>query len=222
MKKNILLVAVFVAVICLVWVAGDRYGSRQTAVVRTLPAEVAGQPNAPAVTHPTAPPTPALMPAGDWVKYRDARQAALQADPSLQTAYTAILKEMDAQQTKLDAAMVKIDPQMAPVVAKLEALRALHSGTSHPEVSGGTAKTPETINLTADEWQRLRVARTEAIQSNPSFSVEAKKQADDMRVFEDKLDATMLKADPQLAPVIARFETGRHPQAVAADAVAPK
>jgi len=36
------------------------------------------------------------------------------------------------------------------------------------------------------------------------------------------MDAAVLKADPQMAPLIAKFEAGRHLEAVAANVAAPK
>jgi hypothetical protein len=68
------------------------------------------------------------------------------------------------------------------------------------------------ITITPDEWQELRTARSEALKSNPDLVAANKKLMDRMRALEDKIDAAMVKADPTIAPIIAKFETNRpHP-----------
>lgn len=66
--------------------------------------------------------------------------------------------------------------------------------------------------ITPGEWQALRTARAAAIQANPDLLSENKKLIERMRAFEDKLDAVMIKADPTVAPILAKFEANRpHP-----------
>jgi|HubBroStandDraft_1064217.scaffolds.fasta_scaffold581016_1 hypothetical protein len=66
--------------------------------------------------------------------------------------------------------------------------------------------------LTPQEWQELRAARAAALQANPNLLAENQKLIARMRALQDKLDAVMIKADPTLAPIIAKFEGGRpHP-----------
>jgi len=50
---------------------------------------------------------------------KNARQAAFQANPDL-------LDQMKALQDKINAAMIKADPKVAPIIAKLEAAREQH------------------------------------------------------------------------------------------------
>jgi hypothetical protein len=54
-----------------------------------------------------------------------ARQAAFQADPSLQA-------EQEALQQKIDAAMVAADPKVAPILAKMEANRKMQGQGGGP------------------------------------------------------------------------------------------
>ena len=165
------------------------------------------------------------MTSREWVTFREAREKALRANPALQSEYRDILRRAESQEASLDAAMVKADPKMAPLVAQLTALRALNSAPQtfpHPVVSGKSGQPPVSINLSPADWQKIRTARAQAMQFNPEFSAEAKKQDEAKGMFEDKMDAAVLKADPQMAPLIAKFEAGRHLEAVAANVAAPK
>jgi hypothetical protein len=70
------------------------------------------------------------------------------------------------------------------------------------------------ITITPDEWQELRAARSAALQANPDFVKKHNKLLERLRTLEDKLDAAMIKADPAIAPMIAKFEANRtHPGA---------
>ena len=81
---------------------------------------------------------------------------------------------------------------------------------SHP--LGATSTGANQIMITPDEWQELRTARSAALQANPDLIVENKKLMDRMRALEDKLDAIMIKSNPTIAPIIAKFEANRpHP-----------
>jgi hypothetical protein len=73
-------------------------------------------PHAPAPTQP-------FLSSSEWQRMRSAREAVLRDNPDLATEYKEIMDEMQAQQAKLDAAMIKADPKAAAIVAKLVALR---------------------------------------------------------------------------------------------------
>jgi len=66
---------------------------------------------------------PPLISPDDWQQLRIARESVLRNNPDLAAEYKQIMDEMQAQQTKLDAAIIKADPKAAPIVAKLVALR---------------------------------------------------------------------------------------------------
>ncbi len=51
-----------------------------------------------------------------------AQQKVLQDNPTLMAEYKEILSEFDAQRGKLNDAMIKTDPKVAPIVARLEAM----------------------------------------------------------------------------------------------------
>jgi hypothetical protein len=71
----------------------------------------------------TPPPHPSLVSPIEWQRLRTARAAALQANPDLAAEYKQIIDDMQTEETKFDAAMIKADPKVAPIVAKLAALR---------------------------------------------------------------------------------------------------
>jgi len=160
-------------------------------------------------------PPPALMSPGDWQKLRSTRDQVLQSNPDLQAEYKQILKKMDAQQASLDDAMIKADPAVKPVVAKLVELRQKNGAPALASPNGTTKPAPNTpaVKLTTEDMQELRTARTAAIQANPALLTGNKAIGDQMRDFQIKLDAAMIKIDPTIAPVIAQFQNDRKPPA---------
>ena len=63
----------------------------------------------------------------EWQELRLVRETTLQSNPDLAAEYKSLLAEMDEQQKEMDAAMMKVDPKVAPIVAKLEQLRKRNS-----------------------------------------------------------------------------------------------
>ena len=61
-----------------------------------------------------------------------AHDAAIKADPSLDTEGKALKEQMEAYNKKLHAAMVKADPKVEPILAKLDASRGHHGGPDGP------------------------------------------------------------------------------------------
>ncbi len=73
-------------------------------------------------------PTPSVfIPDGsnviDWKKIHVARDHALQVNPDLKKEYDGLIEEMAQQQQQLDAAMLKIDPTVAPILKKINSER---------------------------------------------------------------------------------------------------
>jgi hypothetical protein len=85
-------------------------------------------PGNPTANTPAQAPHPAaFVSQTEFQQLRTARDAILQANPDLAAEYKQIINDMQAQQAKLDAAMIKADPKVAPIVAKLVALRQINS-----------------------------------------------------------------------------------------------
>ncbi|HUB66025.1 MAG TPA: hypothetical protein VL981_00910 [Candidatus Methylacidiphilales bacterium] len=84
---------------------------------------------------PASAPPPGAPPGGagqititqqEWQELRAARAAALQANPGLQAKNAKLIEEMRALQDKIDAAMIKADPTIAPLLSRFE------GGRPHP------------------------------------------------------------------------------------------
>ena len=63
---------------------------------------------------------------------RQAHDAAMQADPALDAEGKDLKEKMNAYRKKVDAAMIKADPKVAPIIAKLEAAHPHHEGPDGP------------------------------------------------------------------------------------------
>ena len=59
----------------------------------------------------------------EWMELRSVKDTTLQNNPDLAAEYKSLLAEMDAQQKALEAAMIKADPKVAPIMAKLDQIR---------------------------------------------------------------------------------------------------
>jgi len=62
----------------------------------------------------------------DFQRLRAARDAVFQANPGLQAKNAKLIEEMRALQDKIDAAMIKADPTIAPLLSRFE------GGRPHP------------------------------------------------------------------------------------------
>lgn len=69
---------------------------------------------------PMVPANPNVMTPAEWAELRNARQAAMKADPTLTSKLVQLSQKMRAFQAKLHAAMVADNPNVAPIIAKLE------------------------------------------------------------------------------------------------------
>ena len=149
MKKVLSLIVVLGLTASLIWIGVERYGFHKKTSSKALFTSQGSNPNAPALNR--LPPL-ALMASDEWQKYRAARESALHADPALQAEYKDILQKIDTQQTGLDAAMLKADPKLTSVVAKLVALHNQHSGrfaAPKPSATGKVVLAPDAVTITA-------------------------------------------------------------------------
>jgi len=77
------------------------------------------------------------MSAQDWQELRDARVKAIKAHPELLAENTALMQKIRAFEAKLDAAMVKTNPAVAPILSKFEASR---------QPAGSTVSSPPIVS----------------------------------------------------------------------------
>ena len=94
---------------------------------------------------------------------------------------------------------------------------AQQAGSTPNHTTSPTSGKATGITISPEEWQELRAARSTAMQTNPDLIAEDKKLSERMSALEDKLDAVMVKANPSIAPIIAKFEAGRRRPAMAAN-----
>lgn len=81
--------------------------------------------------------------------------------------------------------------------------------------SAASSASPAPVSNTSDtlrpaDWQELRAAHQKALQADPDLLAKAAELTQRMRLFQAKLNAAMVKNDPKIAPIIAKFE-GPHP-----------
>jgi len=113
----------------LFWLGRISHGDGQASKVASsaaqspLPGSTGTTTNSSSTSASAQHPPQALMSPGDWQKLRSTRDQVLQSNPDLQAEYKQILKKMDGQQATLDDAMIKADPAVKPVIAKLVELR---------------------------------------------------------------------------------------------------
>ena len=200
MKRVLSLIVVLGVVASLTWLGMERLDFYKKGASKTA----ASHANALAANRPV----PLPMESYEWHKYEDVRKAALTANPALQSEYKDILQKMNVQQTEDFAAIVKTDPKVAPVIAKLEALRSLHTAPidhSHASKPDKFASVPAAMQITPKEWQELDAARNLAIKANPDLMQSSEKLNDRLRSIEVALNAAMAKADSEMAPLITKF-----------------
>lgn len=142
-------------------------------------------------THAASPATvdPTTLLPQEWSAFRYERLAVLRSQPKLNAQDQALTREIQTQQGKVEAAMIKADPTVAPVLARLEVL--LKKGWKG--APAGTAP------LTLSDWKKLRAARAAAFAANPDLAAESKKLVKQRKDLDAKIDAALRKADPSTA-----------------------
>ncbi len=66
--------------------------------------------------------------------------------------------------------------------------------------------------LTSEEWRELSVAKQAVTKANPELEAQRRQLLQRMRLFEDKLQAEMMKANPDLASTIFKYYHHQLPQ----------
>lgn len=64
--------------------------------------------------------------------------------------------------------------------------------------------------LTPDERQELKSAHDAALQANPDLAAQEKQLREEMDALHKQIDAAMIKADPNVAPIIAKMQAAHH------------
>jgi hypothetical protein len=116
--KNVLLVTLGLSMgLILGWGIWEPHSSSTSVSLQSIqPATVSPVPNKSV--------TPLARPVGvDWQAFNDAHEKALRDNPELSTEYKELLQEAANQENEINAAMIKADPKVASILAKLEAQR---------------------------------------------------------------------------------------------------
>lgn len=93
---------------------------------------------APAQRPPMVPPSPPLSNA-EFEHLRAVHEAVLKANPDLDKEYKQLLGALQAEKGELKAAMIKADPKVAPIIAKIDAQNKL---IAPPSASPATSNHP--------------------------------------------------------------------------------
>lgn len=128
MKNAVVVLSLLVAIAAVTWGVWVSHENSSKVLAVHAPSNIpvlAAKPSAPQQS-------PSFLAYNEWQELRSARETTLKNNPDLAAEYKALLAEMDEQQKKMDAAMIKADPKVAPIVAKLEAMR------KHSSVPNGT------------------------------------------------------------------------------------
>jgi 2-oxo-4-hydroxy-4-carboxy--5-ureidoimidazoline (OHCU) decarboxylase len=137
---------------------------------------------------------PATLSEAEWTEYRFERLMVVRANPDLAAAADALKADTKSQAQAVEAAMVKADPSVAPLLTKLAAL-----------LNGNWYAPAEGDVLSFADWQKIRAARAAALQANPDLVSSQKALKDKKEALDAKVDATLVKADPSLAGLVGKL-----------------
>ena len=164
----------------------------------------------------------ALSPA-ERAQVKAAHDKAIQQDPSLEQKMKETRQAMESARKEMHAAMIKADPSVEPILAKMMPPRWVekHQGSgpdaNHVSQGGGGAdKGKGLANLTESERQQVMALR-EQVKQDPSVvaaheavknatTPEAREQAHGK--LRDAVHAAMIKADPSIEPILEKMHPG--------------
>ena len=137
---------------------------------------------------------PASLSEAEWTEYRFERLTVVRTNPELAAAAEQLKSDTKKQEQAVEAAMVKADPSVAPLLTKLASL-----------LKGNWYAPAESDMLSFADWQKIRAARAAALQANPDLvsaqtALKVKKEA-----LDAKVDAALVKADPSLAELVGKM-----------------
>ncbi len=139
---------------------------------------------------------PATMTDTEWTEYRLERVATLRANPELASEARQLAADTETQARAVEAAMVKVDPSVAPILAKVAAL--IHSDWNATPAEGQA--------LTVEEWQKLRAARATALKNNPELAAANAALRERKQALDRKVDDALSKSDTGLAAFVLKLK----------------
>lgn len=115
-------------------------------------------------------------------KFNQVYDAVLQGNATLDAEGDTLSAQMNAYRKELIAAMAKANPQVAPLL----------------ERSSGTP-------LTHAQSDEIRKNQAETMQADPNLQTEWDDLKKKMTAHRQDIDAAMVKLDPTIAPILAKF-----------------
>lgn len=116
-------------------------------------------------------------------KFQQVYTAALRGNSALDAEGDALSAQMDAYRKVLMAAMAKADPKVAPIL--------------------GPSQSP----LTGAQGDEIRQVQSEVMQADPSLQSKWDDLTKKMIAHQQAVDAAMLKLDPTIAQILAKFSS---------------
>jgi len=139
---------------------------------------------------------PSTMTDTEWTEYRLERAATLRANPELATEARQLAADTKTQARAVEAAMVKADPSVEPILAKVAALIR----------SDWNAAPAEGQAVTVEEWQKLRAARATALKDNPELAAANASLRERKQALDRKVDDALSKSDAGLAALLIKLK----------------
>lgn len=140
---------------------------------------------------------PATMAEAEWTEYRLERSLLIRDNPELAKESLQLENDTRAQARAVEEAMVKADPSIAPILARVSAL--VRSDWNAAPAPGE--------EVTVEQWQKLRDVRADALQASPDLAAANAALRERKAALDQKVDDALAKADPGLAPFIHKLNT---------------
>jgi hypothetical protein len=154
-------------------------------------------------------------------RVKAAHDKALASDPSLKKMMDDARRVMDEARKAMHEAMVKADPTIEPLLAKMGPLKPFKEGGMTPaqDHGGGKRSHPGMAGLTPEERDKIRHAHEQA-SSDPSVvsarealekaSNPAQRDQAEQALRKASFEA-MIKLDPSLAPILEKLRSEEPP-----------
>ncbi len=139
---------------------------------------------------------PATMMPDEWEQYRLQRFAVILAHPELKAQDDQLRKDIKAQTQKIEAAMIKADASVKPILAKVN--KALKSDWK-ANAAGVKA-------ITTADMQKLRAARAAALKENPDLVTANQDLLKKKDALDKKIDDVLVQTDAGLADFIKQLD----------------
>jgi hypothetical protein len=140
----------------------------------------------------------------DQLRLRAAEQKAAE-DPEVKAALEKRNKAIEDFRTELRASIIKADPKIEPILAKVAIIRA--QDLNDTLYRDQRKRESRFIKLTTEEQLKL-VAVEKAAAEDPSVKAALEKRNKAIQEYRTVLRATMVRVEPTVAPILERVALG--------------